>query len=314
MVPSTVMFDLGQVVLRWVPERAFEQVMDAAEVPAFMERVEFHPWNKENDGFDDLAQNEAAWIARFPSDAAGMQAFRTYFDHTVTEMVPGTAAIMAELQQAGVGISALSNWSGELFTRTHARWGILNRFSDIVVSGREGVVKPDRRIFELACERGHLNPAEVVFIDDTAENVEAAINFGMQALQFTSGERLRADLVELGLLQARIPLNQPIYHWAPREVWREAVAAGHYPWSARGRGYIEEGFVHFSFADQLAATREKFYADLSTSELVLLRLDPAPMAPVVVENGYPHLFAPFPLNEVTEVSVDALDLDPQVRP
>lgn len=307
-MPSAVMFDLGQVVLRWVPERAFEQVMDAAEVPAFMERVEFHPWNKENDRFDDLAQNEADWIARFPSDAARMQAFRTYFDHTVTEMVPGTAAIMAELQQAGVPITALSNWSGELFTRTRARWGILDRFNDIVVSGWEGVVKPDQRIFELACERSRLNPAEVVFIDDTAENVEAAIAFGMQALQFTSAEQLRADLVEAGLLQPRVPQTESIYHWTPREVWRAAHAAGDYPWSARGRGYIEEGFVHFSFADQLAATREKFYADLSTSELVLLRLDPSPMTPVVVEGGFPHLFAPLPVNGVTEIDGAAVSL------
>lgn len=309
MVPSAVMFDLGQVVLRWVPERAFEHVMDAAEVPAFMERVEFHPWNKENDRFDDLTQNEAAWIARFPGDAARMQAFRTHFDDTVTEMVPGTGAIMAELQQAGVPISALSNWSGELFTRTRARWGILNRFSDIVVSGWEGVVKPDRRIFELACERSQRDPAEVVFIDDTAENVEAAITFGMQALHFTSAEKLRADLVGLGLLGPRIPLTRPIYHWTPREVWRDALTAGAYPWSARGVGYIAEGFVHFSFADQLQRTRQKFYADLGAADLVLLRLDPAPTTPVVVENGYPHLFAPLPLDDVTEVSTETVELD-----
>lgn len=302
-----MIFDLGQVVLRWVPERAFEHVMDAEEIAAFFERVEFHAWNQANDVNDELAAAEAAWIARFPSDAARMQEYRPNFDRTITDMVPGTAAIIAELQQAEVRVSALTNWSGELFVGTRARWGILNRFSDIVVSGKEGVAKPDQRIFEIACQRSGLDPAEVVFIDDNAANVEAANAFGMQALQFTSAERFRADLVELGLLAPRVPVTQPIYHWTPRAVWAEALDTGVYPWSARDRSYEAEGFVHFSFADQVEATRRKFYADLA--DPVLLRLTPAPTDPVVVESTYPHLFAPLPLLRVTEISPELVDRD-----
>lgn len=311
MVSSAVIFDLGQVVLRWVPERAFEHVMDAEEIAAFFERVEFHAWNQANDVNDELAAAEAAWIARFPSDAARMQEYRPNFDRTITDMVPGTAAIIAELQQAEVRVSALTNWSGELFVGTRARWGILNRFSDIVVSGKEGVAKPDQRIFEIACQRSGLDPAEVVFIDDNAANVEAANAFGMQALQFTSAERFRADLVELGLLAPRVPVTQPIYHWTPRAVWAKALDTGVYPWSARDRSYEAEGFVHFSFADQVEATRRKFYADLA--DPVLLRLTPAPTDPVVVESTYPHLFAPLPLLRVTEISPELVDRDATTR-
>jgi uncharacterized protein (DUF952 family) len=63
-------------------------------------------------------------------------------------------------------------------------------------------------------------------------------------------------------------------------------------------GYLAEGFVHFSFEHQLPATRARFYADLAPSELVLLRLDPDPDLPIVVENGFPHLFAPLPVRWV----------------
>lgn len=308
---SAVIFDLGQVVLRWVPERAFEHLMDAEEIAAFFERVEFHAWNQANDVNDELAAAEAAWIARFPSDAARMQEYRPNFERTITDMVPGTAAIIAELQQAGVRVSALTNWSGELFVGTRARWGILNRFSDIVVSGKEGIAKPDQRIFEIACERAGLAPAEAVFVDDSGANIEAAKAFGLHAVQFTTAEQFRADLVELGLLAPRVPVTQPIYHWTSRSVWTEALNTGVYPWSARDRSYEAEGFVHFSFADQVEATRRKFYADLA--DPVLLRLTPAPTDPVVVESTYPHLFAPLPLLRVTEISPELVDRDATTR-
>lgn len=298
MVHSAVIFDLGQVVLRWVPERAFEQVMPAADVPAFMERVGFREWNQANDLRDDLGPGEAEWVQRFPSDARWMQAYRPNFHHTVTEMIPGTSAIIAELQQAGRQVSALTNWSGEQFALTRPRWGILDRFSDIVVSGWEGIAKPDPRIFELALERSGLDPAQTVFVDDVAVNVAGAVALGMTGVQFTSAEQLRRELVDLGLLAERTVVSEPIYHWAPRMVWQQALADGDYPWSARGMGYLAEGFVHFSFADQLQGTRRKFYADLGSADLVLLRLDPVPAEPLVVENGYPHLFAPLPLDRV----------------
>lgn len=301
MAYSTVIFDLGQVVLRWIPERAFEQVMPAADVAEFMERVGFREWNQANDLRDDLGPAEAEWIQRFPNDAPWMQAYRPNFLHTVAEMIPGTSAIIAELQQAGRQVSALTNWSGEQFALTRPRWGILNRFSDIVVSGWEGLAKPDPRIFEVALERSGLDPAQTVFVDDVAANVEAAAGLGLTGVQFTSAQQLRGELVELGLLGTRAVVSEPIYHWSPRQVWEQALADGDYPWSARGSGYNAEGFVHFSFANQLDGTRRKFYADLAPADLVLLCLDPVVDEPVVVEDGYPHLFAPLPLDRVTVI-------------
>jgi len=70
-----------------------------------------------------------------------------------------------------------------------------------------------------------------------------------------------------------------------------------------GVGYDAEGFVHFSFAEQLDGTRAAHYADLADDELVLLELDAAALElPVIVEPGrgelFPHLFAPLPVADV----------------
>src|SRR4029077_16944661 len=113
---------------------------------------------------------------------------RTYFHHALTGMVPGTSAVIAELQRAGVGLTALTNWSGETFPLAHQRFGILGRFADIVVSGDERLLKPDPAIFALACERAGIEPEQAVFVDDSAANVAAATAFGLSGVQFSDAE------------------------------------------------------------------------------------------------------------------------------
>ena len=297
-----MIFDLGGVVLDWVPERAFEQVMDAADVSQLMQRIGFREWNAANDGYTNLAGREAELVARFPADADAIRGYREHFLHSVTGTVPGTPAVIAELQQRGVAVSALTNWSGELFALTRSHFGVMDRFADIVVSGQVGVAKPDHRIFALACERGRLDPAETMFVDDAVANVDAASASGLHGLRFTTAEQLREDLVALDLLGPRPPIAEPVYHWALRTDWAAATATGAYPWSTRGVGFRGIGFVHCSFAAQADGVREEFYGDLGDDEVVLLRLSPSPDLPIVVEDGYPHLFEPLPVDRVVQVA------------
>ncbi|MEA5116554.1 MAG: HAD-IA family hydrolase [Propionicimonas sp.] len=292
---DTVIFDIGGVLIEWEPERAFEQVMPAEQVPAFMARIGFADWNHGNDARASIIDAEDDLVRRFPGDEVGIRAYRQNFLHTVTRMVPGTPAVLAELPGRGITVGALTNWAADSFALTRARFGVLGRCTDIVVSGEEGVIKPDPAIFRLACERLGTAPEQAVFIDDSARNVAAAAEVGLTGLHFTSAEQLRADLVDLGLLGERATVNQPVYHWALRSRWESALAESEYPWSSRETGYLAEGFVHCSFAHQLDGTRERFYADLPNADLTLLRIDPDPDLPILVEDGYPHLFAPLPL-------------------
>jgi 2-haloacid dehalogenase len=295
---DAVIFDIGGVVIPWVPQRAFEQVMAADEVPGFMERIDFAGWNRANDGRANIEAAEDDLVRRFPDDEVGIRAYRQHFLRTITSMVPGTPAIIAELGRSGVIVSALTNWSADLFAIARKEFGILSRFRDIVVSGKEGIVKPDPAIYQLACERLGITAERAVFVDDTPANAVAASRAGLTGLTFTSAGKLREDLVRLGLLGRPEPVTEPVFHWAPRTDWASAIATGDYPWSGRGIGYLSAGFVHFSFARQLAGTRAKFYADLADEDLVLLRLDPDPSLPIVVESGFPHLFAPLPVSRV----------------
>jgi 2-haloacid dehalogenase len=199
MSRTAVIFDLGQVLLEWFPERAIEQVLPAAEVPAFFERVGFFAWNAKLDAGGSFAEAEEELVARFPDDREAILAYRRNFDLTVPGYVPGTLALLDTLRRHDITVGALSNWSAETFTGTRDRFDALERFDALVVSGIDGVIKPEPASFALACDRLGVEPANAVFIDDSVVNVAAARAYGLTALLFTGAERLRDDLAALGL-------------------------------------------------------------------------------------------------------------------
>ena len=64
----------------------------------------------------------------------------------------------------------------------------------IIYSHEEGIAKPERRIFELTCERLGMPPAEIIFLDDVEVNVLAARECGMRALLFQNTSQAIADI------------------------------------------------------------------------------------------------------------------------
>jgi 2-haloacid dehalogenase len=303
---TDVIFDLGGVVLRWEPQRAYEQVMPADEVGGFMDEICFNEWNRRHDAGHDWDEGEAELISRLPHRREAIEAYRRYFDQTITGMVPGTGAIIAELQQAGIRQVALTNWSADLFHPTRRRFGLLNRFAGIVVSGEEGIAKPDPRLFTIVLERYAIDPAAAVFIDDNQHNCDTASSLGLEVINFTGAEQARQRLVELGPLGERVVVPGPIFHIAKRKQWEAAKEHGNYIWSTRRVTLETQGFVHCSFADQVPTVRRNAYSDLADDELVVLQLDPAALsAPVIKEADpssgelYPHLYGDVRPDEVT---------------
>lgn len=72
------------------------------------------------------------------------------------------------------------------------------KFSEIVelliYSHEVGMAKPDPRIYELTCERLGLEPAEVLFIDDHQELIDAAQACGLHGVVYHNNEQVIADI------------------------------------------------------------------------------------------------------------------------
>jgi len=64
----------------------------------------------------------------------------------------------------------------------------------VVYSYMDGVSKPQLEAFIRTLERLQAAPETCMFIDDSKKNVEAAIQLGIVAVQFTHADALEADL------------------------------------------------------------------------------------------------------------------------
>lgn len=200
---TTVVFDLGGVVVSWDPVLAVAAAVGRERAERFIHGTDFDfaAWNHLQDAGRSWADAEAAAAASHPELAEEIGAYRANFALSLPGLVPGTAEILQDLRDRGTRLVALTNFSAETFAHVPELFPeIAALFDDIVVSGAEGVAKPEPRIFEILARRlGH--PLHGVFyVDDSRPNVEAARDAGMDAVQFTDAASLREDLRERRLL------------------------------------------------------------------------------------------------------------------
>jgi len=196
-----IVFDLGNVLLRWDPRFLFTQYFDdEAQMEWFLAHVCNHEWNLEQDRGRSFAEAVKHATALHPDHAEAIAAYDERWHETLPHAIDGTVAIFEELRQGGAPLYAITNWNGDKFRETKIRFPFLNHFHDIVVSGDEKLIKPDPAIYHLLLGRNGLSASECLFIDDSVANVKGAEAVGMKAHHFTSPENLRKALVGLGLL------------------------------------------------------------------------------------------------------------------
>ena len=200
--PTAVVFDVGNVLYRWEPERAFRSLVpDAADRARLLRDVVTPAWHFQHDAGRPFAETAAELTARHPAEAAAIAAWGPNFLDTITGPVAGMPELVAELVARDVPLFAITNFSGEFWGPFVAREAdFFAVFRDIVVSGDERVTKPDPAIYALALDRFGLAAPRAVFVDDVAANVAGAEAVGMGGLLFTDAATLRNDLIRLGLL------------------------------------------------------------------------------------------------------------------
>ena len=198
---DTVIFDIGNVLVRWNPRNLYRKLFDdALEMEEFLAEVCTQSWNEQVDEGRSTAEITAELIAEHPEKAPLIEAYYDRFSEMMTGTIEGTAELVLELEARQTRLYALTNFSRETFPLAQARFDVLGRFAGIVVSGEERVRKPDPRIFEILFSRHSIDPGRALFIDDVAANIEAAAALGLRGHLFTSPDSLRGELAALGLL------------------------------------------------------------------------------------------------------------------
>ena len=202
IIRDIAVFDLGGVLIEWDPRHLYRKLFgdDEAAMDDFLARVCSPQWHAQQDLGKATAAACAELAAEHPGQAEMINAWAVRNEEMLAGVISGSVEVLAELRAAGTACYALSNMEKESFQRRLQLYDFLSWFDGCFISSFEGVMKPDLEYFERALARFGLSPADCLFIDDRAQNIEAARSLGIPAVLFGSPEQLRAELEGRGLL------------------------------------------------------------------------------------------------------------------
>ena len=190
-----VLWDFGHTLVDWEPRRVYRTLLDSDDaVEAFLGGVCTMTWHQAHDRGVPMADNRRALIERHPDKTELITAWDTRWADMFDGWVNGMDAIVTALEAQGAPQFGLTNLPAEKWPHIQETYPQIARFADVIVSGEEGVIKPDRRIYEITAQRLPFAPESVVFFDDRRDNVEAARAFGFDAEVFKSADQVRDAL------------------------------------------------------------------------------------------------------------------------
>lgn len=200
---KNIVFDMGQVLIRWKPEYYLSQGNFSEEDKALLLKEVFRSveWVQLDRGSITMEAAAERMRARLPEHlhAAVWDYGINWYAHPMVPM-PGMADLVRELKEKGYGIYLLSNCSIPLRQHVHLIPGI-EVFDGVFVSSEHRLLKPQHEIFEKFFETFHLEPSECFFIDDAVTNIEGALECGMTGFVFRGDAReLRAAMAQMHIL------------------------------------------------------------------------------------------------------------------
>jgi HAD superfamily hydrolase (TIGR01509 family) len=199
--PVAVLWDVGNVIVRWDPRRLYSRIFpDPEERDWFLGHVCTMAWHTEHDRGRSFAQGAEELVGRFPQYEDAIRAWRGRWWEMFDGPIAETEAAMRALAARRTPQHGLTNMSPEVWPGVQAMSDVFGLLQEVVVSGDERLVKPDPRIFALACERTGLGPSQLLFVDDNADNIAAAGAMGMVTIWFQDPAALRPELERNGLL------------------------------------------------------------------------------------------------------------------
>jgi 2-haloacid dehalogenase/putative hydrolase of the HAD superfamily len=199
--PRALLWDVGNVIVRWNPRTLYAKIFkEPADLDRFLSHVGTLDWHAATDRGVTFADNIAARSAEHPEHAEHLAAWWDRWDEMLSGTIPETESVIQALAERGVPQFALTNMSSETWPGIQAMSPVFRHFRDSIVSAEEQVIKPEPRIYEIVLERTGLEPADLLFVDDSAANIAAAAAMGFHTHHFVDPAALRPVVERHGLL------------------------------------------------------------------------------------------------------------------
>jgi putative hydrolase of the HAD superfamily len=203
-----VVFDYGMVLTALPDSAAHDALLRITGLP--LERFESLYWADRHAYDEGKLTGLAFWQklirqAGLDLPASTIDELNLWDARMWTTQNPAMLAWQLQLKQRGLLTGILSNMGDNVLANIKREFAWIHRFDALVWSFQLHMAKPDPAIYRYTLNELGTEPAETLFLDDKIENIDAARALGIQALQFSTVERLRSDLIAGGF-DAELPL------------------------------------------------------------------------------------------------------------
>ena len=197
---DTVVFDIGNVLIAWQPERYFDAVIGPDRRAAMFREVDLFAMMDRIDAgahfgqtVEDTAQAHPAWTAE-------IRHFRDHWTQIAQPEIPHSVRLLKALRARGTPVFALSNFGVQNFPQSAAQFPFLDLFDRRYISAEMQLIKPDPAIFAAVEADCGIAPERMLFTDDRADNIAAAAARGWRTHLFDSPAGFAQCLIHAGLL------------------------------------------------------------------------------------------------------------------
>lgn len=203
MKPQAVVFDIGNVLIEWQPERFFDSVIGPKRRRAMFAAVDLHAMNDRVDRGETFIDVIKETAKETPDWQTEIMLWHDRWLDMAAPAIDHSVRLMGALQAQGVPVFSLTNFGIQTYELARTRYPFLSAFDRDFISGHIGTIKPDPVIYETLEAQSKLPPQALLFTDDRSENIAAAAARGWQTHHFTGPQGWAGRLVHEGLLNEK---------------------------------------------------------------------------------------------------------------
>lgn len=198
--PEAVIFDIGNVLIEWQPERFYDAEIGEARRRAMFDAVDLHWMNERVDRGEHFTDTIYATAEEYPEWRDEIRMWHDRWLDLATPVIGHSVRLMKALQSKGVPVFSLTNFGIQSYAFAATHYAFLNDFDRDFISGHMGVTKPDPDIYARVEETSELRGPQLIFVDDRKDNIAAAQKHGWQTHLFEGPQGWADRLVAVGLL------------------------------------------------------------------------------------------------------------------
>ena len=197
---KAVIFDIGNVLIEWQPERFFDSVIGPARRKEMFAAIDLHGINDEVDRGGNFRDIIYAAADANPDWRDEVMMWHDRWIEMAAPAIDHSVRLLRALRAQGVPVFALTNFGIQTFEIAEPVYPFLGEFDRRYISGHMGVIKPDAEIYQQVEADCGVPPEALLFTDDRIDNINIAAARGWQTHLFEGPQGWADRLVTEGLL------------------------------------------------------------------------------------------------------------------